>query len=284
MLGIFSAVSPFLTVSLEEADAPTPLTPFTHEEIESFTLQARELHDQGNYDGAVELLTQILEHNPDHVPTYARIAHTYRYAYRYPESEEWFKKAIALDPTDSYLHTDLGKLYRNMGKFPAAEAEFLVAVSLDPFFATNYGYGLGYLYLEEGRFDESEVMFKKALELDPQDAVTFMSLGDLYRETKEYALSEEMFKRAIALDPKSEAYFGMGILFEHQGDMKQAEAMYRTYLQKIREKAEVYNALSRVLIAQEKFREAAEAAQRAVALNPGNIIFEGTLVQAQAGL
>jgi hypothetical protein len=59
--------------------------------------------------------------------------------------------------------------------------------------------------------------------------------------------------------------------------------MYRDYLRIIREKGEVYNALSRVLIAQERFDEALEASGKAVMLNPGNPLFEEVLSHAQSG-
>lgn len=270
-------------VPLEKESTHTPLTPFTQAEIDSFTKEARALHDQGDYVGAIALYEQIIEHNPQHVQAYAALAHTHRYAYHYTLSEEWFKKAIALDPTDPFLYTDLGKLYRNMGRYPDAEAAFLKALSIDPFFASVYDYGLGYLYLEEDRYDEAEMMFKKALSIDETDPMTYMALGDLYRETRDYGKSEDMFKKAIQLDPRSESYYGMGILFEHQGQLAKAEEMYRSYLRIIREKGEVYNALSRVLSAQGRFDEAIQASHNAIELNPGNPLFEEVLSQAEAG-
>ena len=95
----------------------------------------------------------------------------------------------------------------------------------------------------------------------------------LYRDMKKYELSEEMFNRAIEIDPKSEAYYGRGILYEQLHRYEEAASSYLLFIEKIREKAEVYNALSRVYAAQGLFKEALSTVDKALQLNPGNGFF-----------
>jgi tetratricopeptide (TPR) repeat protein len=266
------------TAHAPKADAPQEqIKPaprmLTQEQVAQLFAQADAFHNDGEYQKAIDIFKEVLADNPDMIEAYMKIAHTYRYWYKYAQSEEWFLKAIAKSPPNAHIYTDLGKLYRNMGEYDKAEAAFLKSISLDPNLAEIYNYGLGYLYLEQDRYLEAETMMLKGLELDPTNSFSYMSLGDLYREMEKFELSEQMFKKALEIDPKSESYFGLGLLYEHQKRYDEAAATYLLYIERIREKAEVYNALARVYEAQGRYDSALQTVEKALSLNPGNEIF-----------
>jgi Tfp pilus assembly protein PilF len=139
------------------APAPAPKKMLTQEQVQTLYAEAEDLHNAGEYQKAIDLYTQVLNDDPEKIEAYTKIAHTYRYWYK-------FLKALAIAPEDAHIHTDLGKLYRNMGEYEKAEAAFLKSISIDPDRAEIYNYGLGYLYLEQDRYAEAEAMMLKGME------------------------------------------------------------------------------------------------------------------------
>ena len=77
------------------------------------------------------------------------------------QAEESFKKAIELNPTDSWAYANLAWLYGDQDKYAQAEESF-----------------------------------KKAIELSPENYMTYRGLAVLYEERGEYAMAEEYYKKA----------------------------------------------------------------------------------------
>ena len=250
--------------------------------IEERFAAATQLHDSGDYAGAVALYEGIIADYPERPDPYLRLGHTLRYWGRHQEAETAFLAAIQRGPENAWAWTDLGKLYRNMGRHADAERAFFKSLELDPTREDTYSYGLGYLYLEMGRFEEAEAMFRKALELDPKSDMALSGLGDTYREMGRYAESEEAFKETFAVHPHSEAYVGLAWLYIKQGRHADALKPLQDFLTNIREKGEVYYALGVAHEGLGQHEEAIKAFERALSLNPDNEMFARMLEQARA--
>jgi tetratricopeptide (TPR) repeat protein len=134
---------------------------------------------QENFQGAAEQYRKVADLNPDKAEALFRIGHQYvelaaRLAYRgarqYPDSawghrflgdmlfqrDRWeeaaqeYKKALAIDPRQSGLHTLLGEAYLHTGKSDDPETEFRRELQLDSRFEPAW-LGLASLQLTKGQ-------------------------------------------------------------------------------------------------------------------------------------
>lgn len=257
---------------------PAPTTT-SSKSIDELNTEAKMWFDQGDYAQAIAIYEQIMDRQPNDVGPILDLAHTYRYWGRHKESEQFFLKALEIDDTDAWVYTDLGKLYRNMNQYEKAEATFKKSLSLDPNMSYTYSYGLGYLYLDQDRYSEAEEMFLKALEIDPDSEMATAGLGDLYREMRRYDESEAMFKKVFTINPNSESWYGLCWLYLYQERYADAVVACQNYLTKIREKAEVYNALAIAYKEQGDIPNAITSFSRAAELNPTNTNYINSLNQ-----
>ncbi len=123
---------------------------------------------------------------------------------KYPEAEQAYLKAIALDDKKAKTWNNLGNLYQfKLQKYPEAEQAYLKAIALDDKNALPLN-KLGYLYQDKlQKYPEAEQSYLKAIALDDKNALPWNSLGYLYQEElQKYPEAEQAYLKAIALDDK----------------------------------------------------------------------------------
>lgn len=223
-------------------------------------------YNEGKFEKSEESYRRALDLDPSEKSALISLANLLRYRGRFEEAEGFLKKAL-VSAQDEFVYIELGKLYRNWKRYDKALEMFQKAIEINPRNDLAYSYGLGYLYRDMGRFEEAERSFKKALELNPS-SFNYAGLGDIYRDTKKYELSEEMFKKSIELNPRNEAYMGLGWLYLGQNKLDEAEQAFKKYLEVIRPKAEVYLGLGHVYTARRNFDEAEKMYKMSVDINP----------------
>jgi len=92
------------------------------------------------------------------------------------QAEDYFKKAIEIDPGNAEAYIGLGWLYHYREQSRAAEDGFRENLEIDP------SADLGWIYLDLGRPQDAEDYFKKAIDLDPRNSRAYFELGRLYYE------------------------------------------------------------------------------------------------------
>jgi Flp pilus assembly protein TadD len=97
---------------------------------------------------------------------------------RHAESIPWFRKAIALDPTDSLAHSNLGEALASQGHLDEGIACYRKAIELDPRDAYAYAV-LGDALRTQGEEDAAIASYRKSVELDPNRAEPYVFLGEL---------------------------------------------------------------------------------------------------------
>jgi tetratricopeptide (TPR) repeat protein len=118
--------------------------------------------DLGEYDKGYTTLKTLLNKNPDHVMGWSAMGDVYLYQKKYPEAENAYKRAHALQPEAMQVVTSLGKLALIQGKFTQARtyyAQVEAKGGADPLAA----YHLACLESQAGRKDESLAWLEKAL-------------------------------------------------------------------------------------------------------------------------
>lgn len=133
-------------------------------------------------------------------------------------------------------------------------------------------YELGCALGELSRFAEAEEALDQALRHGREAFRKFVYIqrGHMSQRKGNYAIAERWFSKAISLDPQaSYTHVFRAVVIGKRGDLKLAEQRYREALVVCRDDLdEVYANLGAILIAQERYEEAAQCFEHALELDP----------------
>jgi len=184
-------------------------------------------------------------------------------------AEGLYRKAIELDPKDSWAHNNLGAVLYNLNRYEEAEAACRKAIKLDPKNAEAH-YNLGSVLDDLKRYEEAEAAYRKAIELDPEDALAHYNLGVVLNDLNRYEEAEAAYRKAIKLDPKyATVHYNLGVVLDYLKRHEEAEAAYRKAIElDPKDTAEAYNNLGVVLRKLKRYEEAEVAYRKAIELDP----------------
>lgn len=138
----------------------------------------QELVENGDYEEAVEGLTEVLSANPYNTEALVWLAKAQFKLEQYDISIENYSKLINLLPTIADLYSDRGLCYHMAGEYKSALLDFNKAVELEPENAYRYScraFVKDYYKDYKGALTD----YNKAIELDPEDAITYNNKGVL---------------------------------------------------------------------------------------------------------
>src|SRR5829696_9011500 len=127
---------------------------------------------------------------------------TYRYRLKWAESEQHFKKAIALDPNYATARQWYASYLAASGRLDEAVVEAKTAHELEPFSLTIYSDYIRGLYYA-GRLDEARKESLKILEMDPGFARAHYELGLVLEEEDKLDEAINEFKLALKQMPEN---------------------------------------------------------------------------------
>ncbi|MGZ3493551.1 MAG: tetratricopeptide repeat protein, partial [Thermodesulfobacteriota bacterium] len=131
-------------------------------------LEMNQMNQEDWARSAEERLRTWLMTHPDDPEVLFSLGLTEKRRGRYPEAEEFYRRAIQQDPKFSEAISNLGNVYLAQKKTPLAIASYQQAADLDPGRGAYY-YNLYRAYSQEtflsGKIDKA---FQKARQLDPQ--------------------------------------------------------------------------------------------------------------------
>ncbi len=246
----------------------------------------------------VDPATQPAPGTPDHAASYYHygLAHLYEdlavnagrpdYA---TQAVEEYKLALNADPDSPVLQNGLADLYFKIGRIREAIAAAKDQISHDPNDLAAHKL-LGKVYLRslgDMQNGQSTEVLQLALteyetisRLEPNDIETHLLLGQLYGLNHDSAKAEAQFKQAQKIDGNSEeVVLNMARLYSEQGDFQRTVDTLAAVPVGDRS-ARVEYALAGSYDQIRKPKEAAEAYQRALDLEPGNIDSERGLANA----
>ncbi len=160
-----------------------------------------------------------------------------------------YRKAVALDPSNTVGWNQLGLLLNRTGEFYEAEEMYRKVLELNKALgskegmATNYG-NLGIVYQDCGDLDKAEEMHRKSLELDKTlgnkegIAKDYGNLGIVYAKRGDLDKAEGLYRKALVLNEALDNreymaanYGNLGNVSLTRGDIDRAEEMYRKSLE-----------------------------------------------------
>jgi tetratricopeptide (TPR) repeat protein len=145
---------------------------------------------------------------------------------------DYYKKAMALDPTDSLVGEELAEFYLRAGSVEKAVDLANRLIQQNPNDAGAHRI-LARMYAaqldpEQGKVDAAALKnaidhYQKAADIDPTDVESLSSLAHLYRVARNDAAAEKAFKAVLALDSgDGDALVGLAELYAGHGDFDSA--------------------------------------------------------------
>jgi len=124
------------------------------------------------------------------------------------------------------------------------------------------------LALADQDVEEAIRTFRRVLDRDPAHSRARYNLALVLQRTDRLADAAKELQRAIDTDPRAEAYYSLGIVRWHQGDLDRATGALRAAIQADPAYASAHEALGGVLRDQRDWTAAQRALRRAITLRP----------------
>ena len=158
---------------------------------------AATFYQQGNIVESEEFYKRAIEINPRLDRAYALLGQFYEWRGRHHEGEEMCRKAIEINPENDLAHAELGMIYE-ANNWEKAEPMYRKAFELNP--QNNFAFSqLISRYLGKGRFKEAEALARIVIELAPENDRAWGALALCCESQGERELGKELLKKANEL-------------------------------------------------------------------------------------
>lgn len=225
--------------------------------------KAMELFKKGEYKECVDAFHSVLETEPDNADVYNNMAVAYSCMANFESAENYFTKALDLDPQLAQAYINLSDLYYKAGDLASAIgtlqrgsyelednltiAHLLARVYIDdqrwddaicelervldgeP---ENYDayYDLGHVCFELGDYEGAISNFETVTEYRQDSELLFYSLAQAYEANNEINKAISNYLKSIAVNDKfTLAYKKVGILFMARNDFEDAIEYFEEY-------------------------------------------------------
>ncbi len=194
-------------------------------------------------------------------------------------AEDYFKKAVNLDPEFAIAHNNLGLAYKALDQNKEALSSFQTAIDLDPKYKKPY-LNIGSTYLAQKKYDKVLEFYQKALEIDPDYALAYYAIGNFYFSQKKYPEAIASIQKSQKLDPKYlNTYKLLADIFVNQGQPQRAIDELNKGL-KVKEDDGLYTALSQIYRDLGDTKKSEELFAKGLSLQPNS----STVYQFNLGL
>jgi tetratricopeptide (TPR) repeat protein len=118
----------------------------------------------------------------------------------YDDAESLYTRALALDPTLSIAHTNLGNIRFRRGDEAGAVEQYEKALAIDAEQPEAH-YNLGYVMLERGKPERAISHFERATVSDPRFSDAHFNLAMALEQTGDKVRARPHWKRYLELEP-----------------------------------------------------------------------------------
>ena len=149
---------------------------------------------------AAERALELDEELADAHATLASVRHFYDWDW--PGAEKEFKRAIEIDPSNSYAHQLYSYYLTAMARFEESHAHMNLAHELDPLSVEKVS-GRGEVYFFQRRYDDAVAQYLKALEMDKDAGFVHWAIGNVYLQQGKIDEAIAQYERSIPLSGNS---------------------------------------------------------------------------------
>ena len=210
---------------------------------------AKKLRAEGNFPAAGYEFMQALGSKNIQKSSFEQVAEIMKVLGNVPKSAEYYKKAIAVAPTDLKLRLEYAKVLDKIDSTEDALNEYAyvlqkstidnkdILYSLEKTFSkklsgspnnANLNANMGAILQKQDRLDEALSYYKKAESLDPSNINTRINTGTLYQQKGDYKTAIKAYESVLILYPDNvNANLYRAQCFEKLGDEKAAQEGFK---------------------------------------------------------
>lgn len=170
----------------------------------AYLIKAFMLKESADTTGYLRMLQLVIDQDPKEVKAFLELGYYYQQKLN-PLAISYYQNGINVDPNNTELHYNLGKLYQDLGQTDEAEQEYKTVIQIDPknIAALN---NLGYMYLDDtvARYSEAVDLFTQAIKANPQFVYSVCNRGVAYEYLGEYAKARKDYEKALKLQTNFE--------------------------------------------------------------------------------
>ena len=214
---------------------------------------AKRLRAEGNFSAAGYEFTQALGRKDLQAKSFEQIGEIMKILGNEIKAGEYYKKALAVDPTNLDLRLAYAKILDNQDAAEDAMKEYAyvlqhvnsdnreILYTLERIFkkklaaSPNSGdlnANMGAILQKENRLDEALAYYKQAESLDPSNTNTRINTGTLYQQKGDYRTAIKAYESVLILYPNDvNANLYRAQCYDKLGDNKVAQEGYRKVLE-----------------------------------------------------
>jgi tetratricopeptide (TPR) repeat protein len=190
---------------------------------EEYDEKAHKLYNDGDYDGALEMLREGLSLYPNAVELYVGLGYARLAREEFAWARKSFNRALALDPTHEDGLVGMGEVLLRMGEQAAALAHFREVREMGFEEDVELMLTMGRALYREGLYPQARDIFSKAASVRPDFAETVAALAYCLHRMGDEVEASRHLRRALRLDPDlHEARVYLGHLLYDRGDWEAA--------------------------------------------------------------
>lgn len=192
--------------------------------------QALQHRGEGEYRAAIDALKRVVELDPSFDRAYGKLVAIHRQLGEPESAREYLQALAGTEPPNQYAHYGLALFHRQKGELDAADKHLITCLAAAPDFAPAYGERVE-IARSRGRLQELSGELRDVVGVDPTHAAAHYGLGHLYQlqGDPEQALSH--LDQALRLRPESwEAHRAKFLVYYNSDKFTDALEILRTML------------------------------------------------------
>ena len=247
---------------------------------ESYVNQAEEDYAAGKLNQAIKAYKDAIYSDPANPANYVALARLQVFAGAYDEAIVNCQNALLKNPSNPLAHAVMGWAMGFQEKYSEGEIEIKKAFSLDSNNALIYAYYAEILINQNDYtlYDKAAEASKRGLELGPTLLETHRARGIVFLNTQNLEQAVQEFQTAMAINkniPDLNLYLGITYKALGQYDLAQ-ESLLAAYALNPTDTVALTE-LSRAFFGDGRFPQAAQYAEEAVKVKPGEARLHGNL-------
>ena len=225
----------------------------------------------GDNDGAMKMLSDVITQKPTQIEARLRRAEIYLDQAKYEEALADANEVIRLTNKNPYANFLRGYVYMQLKKLDTAIQELQFAATGMPKHLPAH-YWLARCLLLKDRTREAIDELNVVVKIDPRFTVARLSLAAAHLQGGYHDGAVATLVDALHFDSKNvEVFRLLGVAYLHKGENERAEAMFKKMLEIDPEAARGHQPLAGIMLAKGKVDEAIAHCRTALEVEPRNV-------------
>lgn len=201
----------------------------------------------------------------------------------YDQAIDVYKRAVKLMPKMSAAYSKLTLCIDHFDSFALHLPFYRQQVDVDPYSGVAWHH-LGLVFEKMNRYDEALQAFDYCTVADPEYYIVYLSLGNLHSNLEQYDEALKAFNAVLKFEQYPMAYYGMGWVYESQGDCHNAIRSYRRVNELEEGHSPSWYRIGCCLMKLERWYEAIHFFEKATKLSPDVASYWKKLAEAECNV